>query len=110
MGLGLNIQNKYDGQPVQAFHIIDLVNINFLEKKAQIFGRIFASDEAFLSNRTPLDNFSFVFYDLAALLVLLPSTIEKDAYGWLKSLPEFVGAIDKQIAVSTVPEKDDPQI
>lgn len=96
MGLEKELESKYDGKLVPAFYVIDLVNIDFKENKAQLYGRVFASAPAFSEARSPLDNFSFVFYDLKALLLAFPSNIETDAYTWLKSLPELSGATEKE--------------
>lgn len=95
MGLERQLQSKYDGSTVQAFYVIDLISLNLFENKGQVYGRVFASDAAFTAGRTPLDNFSVIFYDLKQLMAKLPSEIESNAYAWLKDQPEFVGAVEK---------------
>jgi hypothetical protein len=110
MGLEKNIESKYDGRIVPAFHVIDLVNVNFQENKAQVYGRIFASDQSFAAGRAPLDTFSFVFYDLAAMLQQVPSNIEASAYGWLKTLPEMAGAKEKAPPPTSSPGAGAPRV
>jgi hypothetical protein len=102
MGLEINILNKYDGKTVPAFHVIDLINIRLVDNLIQVFGRVFVSEEAFKSGLAPLDNFSFIFPDLRELMKAHPSAVEADAYAWLKSLPQFAGAIDKPVGPNPI--------
>lgn len=95
MGLVLQVTNKYDGSTVQAFHVVDVVNVRVADNVAQLYGRVFASHEAYLAGREPLDNFSVVFEDFKGLVSKQASAIEADAYAWLRTLPEFAGATER---------------
>ena len=101
MGLELPVRNKFDGNTVSAFHVIDLINVNLPGDTVQIYGRVFVSQAAFQSSLEPIDTFSYTIPKFKTVIKTLPSTVETDAYAWLKSLPQFTGAIDKgPVAVS----------
>lgn len=95
MGLEKSVVNKFDGQTVVAYHQIDLIKINLQGDSVDLYGRVFVSLAAFQAGREHLETFARTIPKFRELIKTLPSTIESDAYAWLKSLPDFVGATDK---------------
>lgn len=92
MGLEKQKDNRFDGQRVNAFTVIDFVSVNVLEDFVNVQGRTFVSQAAYRARREPIDRVNRVFHGVQSLLQALPSDVLTVAHEWLKTHPDFSGA------------------